>query len=156
MALAGFSSLVGVIGSRSGRSHPHIDALRLRVMLQTSLAVALFALVPFIPSKFGASDLVVWRLSASAFLVAEAGLLLVLLRQYRSVADLLEPADRRYEAGFHSVSVVADGLLFWSLFLASAQTIAAFYFTALVVLLAVAGVQFIRFAASTFGSASSG
>ncbi len=155
MALAGFSSLVGVIGSRSGRSHPRIDTLRLRLMLQTSLTVALFALVPFIPSKFGASDLVVWRFSAAAFLVAEAGLLVVILRQYRSVLDLLAPSDRRYEAGFHSVSFVADVLLFGSLFLASAQTIAAFYFTALVVLLAIAGVQFIRFAASTFGSQSS-
>ena len=121
-------------------------------MLQTSLTVALFALVPFIPSKFGASALVVWRISGAVFLVAEVVLAGVLLQQYRSVAGLLEPIDRRYEAGFHSVSAVADTLLFGSLFLASAETIAAFYFTALVVLLAVAGVQFIRFAASTFGS----
>jgi hypothetical protein len=121
-------------------------------MLQTSLTVALFALVPFIPSKFGANDLLVWRLSASAFLAAELGLALVLLRQYRSVLDLLDPSDRRYEAGFHSVSFLADALLFCSLFLGSAQTIAAFYFTSLVVLLGIAGIQFIRFAASTFGS----
>jgi hypothetical protein len=125
-------------------------------MLQTSLAVALFALVPFIPSKFVATDLVVWRLSGAAFLVSELALLVVLLRQYRSVLELLEPSDRRHEAGFHSVSFVADALLFWSLFVASAQTIAAFYFAALVVLLAIAGVQFIRFAASTFGLERSG
>lgn len=49
VALAGFSAIVGVLGSRSGMSKVRVDALRLQAMLEANLVVA--APSTFMPSK---------------------------------------------------------------------------------------------------------
>jgi hypothetical protein len=57
VGLAGFSAIVGLLGSRSGRSDLRVDALRLQVMLETSLMVAAYAFLPLLVSSF---DFEVW------------------------------------------------------------------------------------------------
>jgi hypothetical protein len=44
VALAGFSSLVALLGARSGQTHRRLDAIRLQIMLEASLFVAFFSL----------------------------------------------------------------------------------------------------------------
>ena len=52
IALAGFSTLVAVLGVRSGRADPRLDAVRLQIMLESSLFVVAFSLFPLIPSMY--------------------------------------------------------------------------------------------------------
>ena len=53
VALAGFSAVIGVLGSHRGTSDVRVDALRLEVMLETSLLVAALAIVPELLGRFG-------------------------------------------------------------------------------------------------------
>jgi hypothetical protein len=71
VAFAGFSSLVALLGSRHGRSHPDLDVARLLIMLEASLFVALMCVVPLLPNALGASEQVTWRLSAGTFLIVD-------------------------------------------------------------------------------------
>ena len=75
VALAGFSAVIGVLGSRSGRSDTRVDALRLQAMLESGLMVAFFALLPVLITVFGAVALALFVLGLLSTL---AGLVLVL------------------------------------------------------------------------------
>ncbi len=76
VAVAGFASLVAVIGRRQGRDYPHWDAARLGSMLETSLLVIAFSLLPLLPFKAGLSAEFSWRISAGVFAVSGVALAL--------------------------------------------------------------------------------
>ena len=73
IGLAGFASLVAVVGHTLGRDAPEIDRSRLRGMLEVSLFVLGFALIPHIPYQAGVAEAAVWRACAGTFAVAGAG-----------------------------------------------------------------------------------
>ena len=79
VAFAGFASLVAVIGRRQGRDYPHWDAARLGSMLETSLLVIAFSLLPLLPFKAGPSAQSSWRISAGVFAVFGVALASLLL-----------------------------------------------------------------------------
>lgn len=70
VAFAGFASIVGVLGRRYSSDDPRLDSFRLRTMLGASLAVVGSSLFPFLPNTYGASDPLIWRISALVALVA--------------------------------------------------------------------------------------
>jgi hypothetical protein len=86
IALAGFASLVGVVGSRRGGDHPILDANRLRNMVDTSLMVVIFALLPIVPYQFGMSDATVWRLCSVLYLFAVIAFMVVAKRRQERLA----------------------------------------------------------------------
>lgn len=67
IALAGFASLVSVIGARAGGDPPMLDANRLRNLVDTSLLVVVFSLVPMVLMVLGFDAEVVWRASCAAY-----------------------------------------------------------------------------------------
>ncbi len=60
IALAGFASLVAIIGRRQGRDTAVVDAIRLRWMLEISLLTSAFALLPLLPFHAGLSENSTW------------------------------------------------------------------------------------------------
>jgi len=94
IALAGFSSLIGLLGARSGRSHPRLDAARLQIMLDASLFVAFFSLLPLVPIKFGMESGLGWRVSAIAFLISDGCVSYLESRRWRVVSTFFERSDR--------------------------------------------------------------
>jgi len=80
VALAGFASLVSVIGGRPNDASRVSASLRLRAMLEIALRNAVFALLPLPFLQFAPSDPVVWRISSGVYVAATAGHFLLRLR----------------------------------------------------------------------------
>ena len=95
VAFAGFASIVAVLGQRTTRDHPLIDAFRLRGLLECSLAVVAFSLLPYVLVRISPNELLAWRLSSGLFAVVGALLMLSILLRRRAVADLPVPAVLR-------------------------------------------------------------
>ncbi len=70
MALAGFASLVTVLGQRHSGGDFEVNVVRLRGMLETSLIALVFSLTPFLPRELGISDVASWRLASAFFALA--------------------------------------------------------------------------------------
>jgi hypothetical protein len=71
MALAGFAGLVTLLGRPSPKRDARLNAIRFRSMVELSLALAAFSLLPFLPAELGASESGAWRV-ASGFYAAVA------------------------------------------------------------------------------------
>lgn len=69
IALAGFASLVSVIGARAGGDPPMLDANRLRNLVDTSLFVVGFSLVPLVAVALGWRPEAVWPVACGAYAV---------------------------------------------------------------------------------------
>ena len=69
IALAGFASLISVIGRRSSDTARAIGSLRLRLMLETSFRNAAFALLPLPFVQIAHSDPMLWRIFSGLYLV---------------------------------------------------------------------------------------
>ena len=85
IALAGFASLVAIIGRRQARDDATMDALRLRGMLEFSLLAAAFALLPLLPFHAGLSENSTWQLCAGVFAAAGGMYTVVVLRRLSQV-----------------------------------------------------------------------
>ncbi len=81
IALAGFASIVAIIGRRQARDDATMDAIRLRGMLEFSLLAAAFALLPLLPFHAGLSENSTWRLCAGVFGAAGGMYTFVVLRR---------------------------------------------------------------------------
>jgi hypothetical protein len=68
VALAGFASLVSVIGRRQAGRSRDVDGFRLRSMLENAFRVAALALVPLPFLQIAPSDPTVWRLTSGLYL----------------------------------------------------------------------------------------
>jgi len=95
VGFAGFASIVAVLGQRSTRDHPRLDAFRLRGLLECSLLVVAFSLVPYAISRFSAGDLTVWRLSSGLFFVAGTAVTVATFAHHRSIAHIPIPMGMR-------------------------------------------------------------
>lgn len=69
IALAGFASLVSVIGRRSSDTARATGSLRLRLMLEVSFRNAAFALLPLPFLQIVPSDPMLWRVFSGLYLV---------------------------------------------------------------------------------------
>jgi len=150
IAVAGFSALVALLGARSGRTHPRADAVRLQLMVETSLLVVAFALFPFIPLKLGASSEFLWRISAGAFLIADATYWVLTYKRIQEVRQLLTGTDRRLAAVLAMPAYTADLLMVVVVLGFAVSAAPGLYFSALYLELIVSGLLFVTFAASIF------
>ena len=82
VTFAGFASLVSILGRRSSRDSPVVQAARLRGLIISSLIVVAFAFFPFVPYHFGSSPLAIWRISSAFLVVAGGGIAIVAFRKY--------------------------------------------------------------------------
>ncbi len=87
IALAGFASLVAIIGQRRSRDSPAVEATRLRAMLESSLLTGAACVIPLVAAKSPMPLATVWRGSSAALMVAMALLLTHHLRLRRSGPD---------------------------------------------------------------------
>lgn len=143
VAFAGFASVVTAFRRREHADWDAQDVLRFRLMIASSLAVVLFALIPFALMFFGASE--------SRALILSSGLLALYL-----VASLAAAARRtrsltstRALNPYISVSFSAGALLVLALELSNVAGLFSGrelgpYFVGLLYLLVLAGVAFAR------------
>jgi hypothetical protein len=87
VALAGFASIVAVIGQRQGRDSTEIDAIRLQWMLGISLYTAACALLPSLPLNAGVSENLTWRMCSFGFATSGGAILALTLRRLSRVAE---------------------------------------------------------------------
>jgi hypothetical protein len=80
VALAGFASLVSVIGGRQNDTSRIVASLRLRGMLEVAFRNAAFALLPLPFLQLAPSDPMVWRISSGLYIVMTVGHFLFRLR----------------------------------------------------------------------------
>ena len=69
IALAGFASLISVIGRRSSDTARATGSLRLRLMLEVSFRNAAFALLPLPFVQIAPSDPMLWRIFSGLYLI---------------------------------------------------------------------------------------
>ncbi len=80
VALAGFASLVAIIGQRLSRDSPAVEAIRLRSMVETSLLTGAACLIPLGAAKSDMPLAAVWRGSSGVLMV---GIALLFAHQLR-------------------------------------------------------------------------
>jgi len=149
VALAGFSAIIGVLGSRSGRSEVHVDALRLQVMLESGLMVAAFALLPLLVAHFEFAPGATWRISSVAFLLCAIPSEFLALRRTRRMKDM-KLAGVNVNSINWFLSIGADLVMLAVVLGVTGSQSGAFYLLAIFSLLLMAGILFVQFAASTF------
>jgi hypothetical protein len=87
VALAGFASLVSVIGGRQNDTSRVVASLRLKTMLEVAFRNAAFALLPLPFLQLAASDPMVWRISSGLYIAATVGHFLLRLRHHQPAGD---------------------------------------------------------------------
>jgi len=145
VALAGFASLVSVIGGRRNDASRVSASLRLRAMLEIALRNAAFALLPLPFLQYAPSDPVVWRVSSGVYIAATAGHYLLRLRSSAAPGE-----------GWHRVSnlilfsiTVLVGLA--NVFGLGGSNAFSLYLANLLLGLGAAGISFISVTTSVFG-----
>ena len=69
VALAGFASLVSVIGRRQNDTSREVESMRLQMMLEVAFRNAAFAVLPLPFLQLAPSDPIVWRISSGLYIV---------------------------------------------------------------------------------------
>jgi len=85
MALAGFAGLVTLLGRPAPRADARLNEIRFRSMMELSLTLAAFSLLPFIPAELGFSDSGSWRFASAFYAVAASLFLIHSVRRNRSM-----------------------------------------------------------------------
>jgi len=83
MALAGFAGLVTLLGRPDPREDHRLNEVRFRSMVELSLLLAAFCLLPFVPAELGLSDAASWRLSSAAYAIASLWFIVRSVRRNR-------------------------------------------------------------------------
>jgi hypothetical protein len=145
VALAGFASLVSVIGGANDASRASAS-LRLRAMLEIALRNAAFALLPLPFLQFAPSDPLVWRISSGVYIAAIAGHFFLRLR-----SRLLPGKGWHFIANAVLVSLtVLVGVA--NVIGLGGSNAFSLYLANLLLGLGAAGLSFISVATSVFGS----
>ena len=146
VALAGFASLVAIIGQRQSRDSPAVEATRLRSMLETSLLTGAACLIPLVAAKSNMPLAAVWRGSSGVLMVGIALLFvhqlrlrLALSESYQTPRWWLITSLSLQLSAFLALGVNVVGLVPWS---------EAAYLFALVTLLIFAGLLFLQIVVS--------
>jgi hypothetical protein len=149
VALAGFSAVIGVLGSRPSSSDVRVDGLRLQVMLETSLFVAAAVLTPIILDHFGMESSIVWRLSSAVFLLYQIPGEFLAARRTKKMPDMTVSRFNVNTVNW-ALSIGADLIAFGVLVGLFGAHAGAGYLVAVFALLVMSGLLFIQFAGSTF------
>lgn len=149
VGLAGFSAIVGLLGSRSGRSDIRVDVLRLQVMLETSLLVAAYSFLPVLVSSFDFEVWTTWRISSAAFLIVSIPNEWVALRRTKDMPEMKLNRVNINTVNW-TLSLTADFIMLVVLIGAFEPRAGALYLLAIFSVLLMSGVLFVQFAASTF------
>ncbi len=113
IALAGFASLVAIIGRRQGRDTAVVDAIRLRWIFEIGLLTSAFALVPLLPFHAGLSENSTWRLCAALFAASGSTFLVYTLRRLSRIPDYpLGRGHGFYHPNSASWLILSFGLMF--------------------------------------------
>ena len=144
IALAGFASLVSVIGRRQNDASRVVDSFRLQMMLEVAFRNAAFALLPLPFLQLAPSDPIVWRIASGLYIVTTVAYFLLRLRPNN------RPGER-----WHSVSILV--LLSITVIAGLANVLGlgganafSLYLANLLLGLCAAGVSFFSVAASIF------
>ena len=149
VALAGFSAIIGILGSRPGTSDVRVDGLRLQVMLETSLFVAASALVPVLLDHFGIASHTMWRISSAMFLMVQIPMEFVSIRRSKKMPDMILSKLNVNSVNW-CLSIAADLIALGVLLDLVGAHASACYELAVFSLLTMSGLLFIQFASSTF------
>ena len=157
VAFAGFASLVSILGRRSSRDSPVVQAARLRGLIISSLVVVAFAFFPFVPYHFGSSPLAVWRISSAFLVVAGGGIAVVAFGNMGRVrrAGSISPGFAWRGAVIGAILVVAEALLLGNALRAFPASTAAIYIVSLLLFLGLAGFMFANLLLSFLASPQS-
>src|SRR5262249_31197068 len=85
MALAGFAGLVTLLGRSRVRGDVRLNEIRFRSMMELSLTLALFALLPFVPSEVGAGAPVAFRIASAIYAASTVVFLVHSARRNRTL-----------------------------------------------------------------------
>lgn len=149
IALAGFSAVIGVLGTRSGRSDLRVDALRLQVMLECALGIVAFALIPLLLGRFGFEADMPWRIASAAFLCYAIPNEILAHVRTRHIKDM-KLLRLNVNTLNWCLSITADLAMLGVLLGVWGTRANACYLLGLYLMLLMAGVLFVQFAASTF------
>jgi len=87
MALAGFASLVTLLRRPTPRSDARLNEIRFRSMMELSITLAAFSLLPFIPAELRLSESASWRLASSVYSLAALLFLVHSVRRNRRLTS---------------------------------------------------------------------
>jgi len=149
VGLAGFSAIVGLLGNRSGRSDIKVDSLRLQVMLEIALLVAVAAFLPVLISLFEFEVWTTWRIATAGWLMLAIPSEIIAWFRTRDMPDM-----KLDQLNVNTVNwvfcLVSDAIMFVVMIGCFEARAGALYLLALLMYLAAAGILFVQFAASTF------
>jgi hypothetical protein len=83
MALAGFAGLVTLLSRPVPRIDSYLNEIRFRNMVELSLMLAAFGLLPFVPAEFGLAQSISWRISSALYAIAGVAFLIHSVRRNR-------------------------------------------------------------------------
>ena len=149
-AFAGFAALVSALRRGSDRVGGAIhDLLRLRLVISSSVAGVVAALLPVGIAEFGVDPSTLWRLAAVAFLIFDNGIILSFVRAYQPVKQVIQP-DRLAVSVVSMLELLEQSCLVAVVAGLWVDNAAALYITALIANISQAGFIFVRFVGSTF------
>ncbi len=149
IALAGFSAIIGVLGSRKDIADVRVNSLRIQVMLETCFMVAAAALVPALLSRFGIDAQVLWRISSALFLMVVIPFEFVARNRTKTLSNMTLTKFNINTVNW-ALSIGSDLVMVAVLFNLVGHQPDAFYIVALFMQLTIAGILFVQFAAETF------
>ena len=149
VALAGFSAIVGVLGSRRGSRDNKVNSLRLQVMLETCFVVAAASLFPVILDQFDMAPAALWRTASAVYLCVAIPFEFVAQNRTRGMPNMTLTSININTVNW-SISIVADFIAVAILLSLVGPYSEAFYLVTLLLQLVVAGIIFVQFAADTF------
>jgi len=149
VALAGFSAVIGVLGSRRGTSDTRVDALRLQVMLESSLIVVAAAIIPSLLAHLGIEPRTSWRIASALFLLVQVPGEFLAVKRTRQMPDMKLSWFNTNSINW-GLSLGADLIMLGVLLDLFGARSNGCYMLAIFLLLVMSGLLFIQFAASTF------
>jgi hypothetical protein len=145
VALAGFASLVSVIGGRQNDTSRVFASLRLRTMLEVAFRNTFFALLPLPFLQLAPSDPILWRISSGLYIATTIGYFFLRRRENESTRERWLSLSTRI---LFSITILAGLANVLGLGGANAFSL---YLANLLLGLWVAGLYFVSVSASVFG-----
>ena len=109
VALTGFTGVVAVFGNRAQGGWKPIDLLRFRIMLGSSIATLLLALLPLALQQLGLPLRMLWGLSSGAFVLYQGTVIVLDIRQARRIGAFQDPTYNPWIRRF--IGVTASTIL---------------------------------------------
>ena len=141
---AGFSGIIGVFSRAASLSESDMGALMVRDVVEISVTVAGFALLPFIPDGFGIAQSLSWRLCSGLFALGLiCGFIAAMRRVQLSTGAIIGVDPMLFHVALTLLGAAQIALWLNVLGMASAAT-ATLYVSALLLSLGHAGFMFVR------------